>query len=139
MTRIKYRPFETYPKYILNIPREYKLAILSVTVEKEYQYTYDDSSMIYLTNFLITPNYKNIKSVGEDIANFILQDINKKVGREIIKPLPDTFELSGIDNNSLFWKDLKVGLISIGYQNVPREQKELFDRSLKTLKIKGIH
>jgi hypothetical protein len=50
--------------------------------------------------------------------------------------LPDTFELSGMNSKSLFWKDIKIGKVSIGYDNVPKEKKELFDKSLKTLKMK---
>ncbi len=142
LATIKFKPTDAYPKYILDVPKDYKLKILSVTVEKEYQYTYNDSSMVYLTNFDNTPNYDNIKSMGDSIANFRFQneemtkEINQTLGREVVKALPDTFELSGIDNNSLYWKDIKVGEISIGYQKVPKEKKELFDESLKTLKIK---
>lgn len=139
---IKFEPAETYPKYILDVPKGFELKILNVTVEKEHQYTYSDSSMIYLTNFDNTPNYENIKGMGDSIANFRFQneemtkEINQTLGREFIKVLHDTFELSGIDNNSLYWKDIKVGRISIGYQKVPKEKKELFDKSLKTLRIK---
>jgi hypothetical protein len=50
--------------------------------------------------------------------------------------LPDIFELSGMNSKSLFWKDIKIGKVSIGYDNVPKEKKELFDKSLKTLKMK---
>ena len=142
LATIKYKPTEAYPKYVLDVPKGYELKILSVTVEKEYQYTYSDSSMIYLTNFDNTPNYENIKSMGDSITNFRFQnkemtkEINQTLGREVVKALPDTFELSGIDNNSLYWKDVKVGRISIGYQKVPKEKKDLFDKSLKSLKIK---
>lgn len=139
---IKFEIAETYPKYLLDIPKGFELKILGVTVEKEQQYTYSDSSMIYLTNFRNTPNYENIKSMGDSIANFRFQnvemtkEINQTMGREVVKELPDIFELSGIDNNSLYWKDIKFGKISIGYQNVPKERKELFDKSLTTLRTK---
>ena len=142
LATIKFKPTEAYPKYMLDIPKGYELKILSVTVEKEYQYKYKDSSLIYLTNFDNTPNYENIKSLGDSIANYRFQDeemtkeINQTLGREAVKALPDTFELSGMDRNSLYWKDIKVGKISIGYQKVPKEKKELFDKVLTTLKMK---
>jgi len=139
---IKYKPTKTYPKYILDVPKGYELKIFSVTLENEYQYIYEDSSMIYLTNFKNTPNYENIKELGDSIINYRFQNedltkgINQLLGKEFAMALPDTFELSGTDNNSLYWKDIKVGKISIGYQKVPKEKKELFDKSLKTLRIK---
>ncbi|NLF44317.1 MAG: hypothetical protein GX587_16620 [Bacteroidales bacterium] len=142
LVKIKFKPRESYPMYLLEVPKDYELKILSVTVEKEYQFAYRDSSMIYLTNFGNTPNYENIKKMGDSIFNYRFQndemteEINQIMGREVIKVLPDTFELSGIDGNSLFWKDIKVGKISIGYQNVTKYRKELFDKSLKTLRIR---
>lgn len=142
LVTIKYKPTEAYPKYTLDVPKGYDLKILSVTVENEQRYTYNDSSVIYLTNFKNTPNYENIKEMGDSVFKYRFQneamtkEINQLLGKESVKVLPDTLELTGIDRNSLYWKDIKVGKISIGYQKVPEEKKELFDNVLKTLKVK---
>ncbi len=142
LVTIKYKPAEAYPEYTLDVPKGYDLKILSVTVENEQRYTYNDSSVIYLTNFKNTPNYENIKEMGDSVFNYRFQneamtkEINQLLGKESVKVLPNTLELTGIDKNSLYWKDIKVGKISIGYQKVPEEKKELFDNVLKTLKVK---
>ena len=100
------------------------------------------SAFIYITNFRETPNYENIKSLGDSVLQFRFQneeltkDVNKLLGTNKIIVLPDTLELSGMNRKSLFWKDIKIGEVSIGYDNVPKENKELFDESLKTFKIK---
>ena len=142
LVTVKYNPTKTYPKYSMDVPKGYDLKILSVTVENEHRYTYGDSSVIYLTNFRNTPNYDNIKELGDSILNHRFQneemtkEINQLLGKESVKVLPDTLELSGVDKNSLHWKDVKIGKISIGYQKVPGEKKKLFDKALKTLKVK---
>ena len=142
LVSVKYKPTETYPKYSMDVPKDYDLKILSVTVENEHRYNYGDSSVIYLTNFRNTPNYDNIKELGDSILNHRFQneemtkEIKQLLGKESVKVLPDTLELSGVDKNSLHWKDMKIGKISIGYQKVPDEKKKLFDEALKTLKVK---
>lgn len=129
-------------KYSLNIPMGYKIEQYEVTVEKEIRYVYKDSSFIYITNFCNTPNYGNIKSLGDSILQYRFQNeeltkqINEILGKPFIAVLPDTLQLSGTNSKSLFWKDIKIGKLSIGYCNVPKERKCLFDKSLKTIKIK---
>lgn len=141
LTTINFSP-DAHKKYSLKVPKGYEAKGYEVTVEKERRYFYSDSSYIYFTNFSITPNYENIESLGDSILQFRFQNeeltksVNQILGKEVIKVLPDTFELSGIDNHSLYWKDIKAGQNSVGYLNVPEERKELFDRSLKTLRIR---
>jgi len=142
LTTVKYSPTNTYPKFYLDIPKGYVFKGYEVTVEKERRYVYSDSYFIYITNFRETPNYENIKSLGDSVLQFRFQneeltkDVNKLLGTNKITVLPDTFELSGMNRESLFWKDIKIGKVSFGYENVPKEKKELFDESLKTFKIK---
>ena len=63
------------------------------------------------------------------------EDINRALGEEVMKIIPDTLELSGIDADSLYWKDIYIDGISIGYLKVPKEKKELYDKCLRTFKM----
>ena len=64
------------------------------------------------------------------------QAVNKELGREVIKTLPDTFELAGRNDKLLYWKDIKIGDLSIGYLNVPQEKKALFDKAIESFRRK---
>lgn len=64
----------------------------------------------------------------------LVEEINEAAGKIISEPLPDTLELSGTDEKMLYWKDVVVGNISVGYVGVPSDRKELFDKALKTLR-----
>lgn len=139
MDTIKYNP-PTAGKHFLDIPKGYNFVISEVSAEYEHKYKYEDSSFIYLTTFDVTPNSENIENLGDSIYRYRFQneelrkEVNKMLGKEVMKTLPDTFKLSGKDKNDLFWKDIKYGEISIGYVNVPKEKKEVFDKSLETFK-----
>ena len=141
LSTVKYSP-KAHLKYSLDVPKGYEIKGYEVTVEKERHYVYKDSSFIYITNFRNTPNYENIKSLGDSVLQFRFQNeeltkqVNELLRKNQITILPDTFELSGVNSKSLFWKDIKIGKVSVGYDNVPKEKKELFDKSLKTLKMK---
>lgn len=141
LSTVKYSP-KAHLKYSLDVPKGCEIKLYEVTIEKERRYAYKDSSFIYITNFRITPNYENIKSLGDSVLQFRFQNeeltkaVNELLGKIQVAVLPDTFELSGVNSKSLFWKDIKIGEVSIGYNNVPKEKKELFDKSLKTLKMK---
>lgn len=141
LSTVKYSP-KAHLKYSLDVPKGYEIKGYEVTVEKERRYVYKDSSFIYITNFRDTPNYENIKSLGDSVLQLRFQNeeltkqVNELLGKNQVAVLPDTFELSWVNSKSLFWKDIKIGEVSIGYDNVPKEKKELFDKSLKTLKMK---
>lgn len=128
-------------KYSIDVPKDYEVKGYEVTTEIERRYVYDDSSYIYITNFTHTPNYENIELLGDSILQYRFQneelvtEVNEILGKEELTVLPRRFELSGKNRKSLFWKDIKIGEVSIGYVNVPREKKELYDKSLKTFRI----
>lgn len=128
-------------KYSIDVPKGYEVKGYEVTAEIERRYVYADSSYIYITNFRYTPNYENIKLLGDSVLQYRFQNeelmtqVNEILGKEKIAVLPKRFELSGKNRKSLFWKDIKVGEVSIGYANVPNEKKELYDKSLKTFRI----
>ncbi len=137
---INFRPTRSSQKYYLDVPKGYTFKGYSVTIESENQYIYNDSSLIYISNFKNTPNYYNIKQLGDSIFKFrfqneeLVSEINQLIAKEIINPLPDMFELSGQLKNGLFWKDIKIGQISIGYVNVQAEKVFLFDKTISTLR-----
>ncbi len=144
LVKVKFTPDKWSPKYFIKVPKGYNdRNIIIGGNEYEMLTYYPDSSIIYIAN-TNTPsyNYKNILNLGDSIANYRFQNVeiaketNQLLGKEAIKVLSDTFELSGVDSNLLYWKDLKLGELSVGYAKVPKEKKELFDKSLKTLKIK---
>ncbi|PKP46655.1 MAG: hypothetical protein CVT94_13970 [Bacteroidetes bacterium HGW-Bacteroidetes-11] len=135
-----YRPTQSSQKYYLDLPKGFSLKGFSISTENENHYIYDDSSFIYITKFKNTPNYYNIKKMGDSILNFrfqneeLVSEINQLTNQTIINPLPDTLELSGKQENGLYWKDLKVGEISVGYVNVKPEEVFLFDKTISTLR-----
>lgn len=143
-TKTMYSPFKS-ARCSLYVPSKYRIINFSSMEEKERRYIYLDSSFIYISTFSVSPNYYNIRNRGDSIFNFRFQnkelakDLNetlKKKGLKELKVLPNTFELSGIDSNNLYWKDIYIGRISIGYKNVPKKWKNKYDKSLQTLQIK---
>ena len=113
---------------------------------KSICFYYPDSMLIYFVGGVNSLNANNIKCIGDSIYKFrceygeLFKKINLQKGDMLYSPeLPDTFELSGINKKGLYWKDIYFNGISIGYDNVPLNQKELFDNCLKGIKIKERH
>lgn len=48
----------------------------------------------------------------------------------------DTVDGFGVQENKLFWRELIVGKVVVGYLNVPLDKKEQYDKSLLTLRRK---
>lgn len=102
-------------QFQMTIPTGFKELIeRSVDADKTHLYYYlPDSSLIYITNTgTLHPNLHNIKALGDSIYEFRFQykelwkSINEALGEEVLKVLPDTLELSGIDADSFYWKDI---------------------------------
>lgn len=128
-------------QFQMTIPTGFKELIeRSVDADKTHLYYYlPDSSLIYITNTgTLHPNLHNIKALGDSIYEFRFQykelwkSINEALGEEVLKVLPDTLELSGIDADSFYWKDIIFDELSIGYLRVPPRKKKKFDRCLET-------
>jgi hypothetical protein len=87
-----------------------------------FEIIYSDSSTIYYTNDhgMETPNHKNYET------------INWK-GYNIFEGEKDTI-LNGQQPDGRYWKEIRQGEEFFGYFNVVKQDKDLFDRSLKTLK-----
>lgn len=135
--------YRNLPNCTLRIPKGYEEWIITSEHEREQQYYYDDSSFFYISNNQYNANYKNIEMLGDSIFNFRFQDkvlwevLNENLGTELYPILPDAFELSGKDEDSLYWRDIVVGEISIGYVNVPSSKKTFYDSCLNSYAIKA--
>lgn len=99
--------------------------------------------------FLVLSNESNIRTLDDSIVelrfqrNELYADMNNMLGYDKYPICPDTVELSGVDAKGLYWKDIlyrhpvdvyrmhSMG-VSIGYYNVPKADKELFDKALST-------
>ena len=135
-----------YKQCELKIPKGYQEWIIlgdcdcgSCYIQHCYYY-FDSTLALYISqNGCLNSN--NIKHLGDSIYEFRFQykalweDINRAFGEEVMKIIPDTLELSGIDADSLYWKDIYIDGISIGYLKVPKEKKELYDKCLRTFKM----
>ncbi len=105
-------------------------------------YSYPDSSFFYISTFKYSDNYHNIKMLGDSIFNFRFQnrelckEINASLGEEYYQILPDIFELSGINADSLCWRDIIIDNVSIGYSNVHPKRQEQYNKCLDTYKVK---
>lgn len=96
----------------------------------------------YISNYYYNENTNNIESLGDSIFEFRFQNrelcksINDALGMEYYHILPDTFELSGMNADSLCWRDVLIDNISIGYVNVRPELKAKYDQCLNTYSVK---
>jgi hypothetical protein len=104
-----------------------------------YRLRFEYGAGVRATNKAIQRNYYsreellllNLNIDISELDTFDLADLKMK-----LPELPDTLELSGLNEKGLYWKDIYINGISIGYDNVPLEKKELFDNCLKNTKIK---
>lgn len=88
------------------------------TITSEFRYkefAYDTMSIIYQQQYFKTLDF--LGTVG-------------------IPQLKDTTILSGIDNNKLLWKDVKIKKkITIGYLNVRKSKQKTFEKILESLEL----
>ena len=110
--------------------------------EVEKCYCFPDSSLFYISNYYYNENTNNIELLGDSIFEYRFRRrdwsraINAALGIEYYSVLPDTFELSGMNADSLCWRDILIDDISIGYVNVRPELKEKYDQCLDTFNVK---
>ena len=143
LTTVCYR-YRNKPVCSLRIPQGYKEWIISSgETEREHRYCYEDSSLyFYISDYLYNPNTENIELLGDSIYNYrfqnkqLLESIYEQYGKEVLLNLPDTFELSGENSDSLCWRDILIGNISLGYVNVPINKKKFYDHCLDSYSIK---
>lgn len=130
-----------------NYTNNYGHIVYSKNSDNTWFYVYSDSSEVYINNAITFtfPNYENIKRLNNDQSKLRLQNesfiisANEALEEKQLPLLPLApyhFELSGQDENGLYWKDIKYGNISIGYLRVQENKKEMFDNALESFKVK---
>ena len=115
-------------KYKLQIPDGFRQEINKAGAEvgTEHKYTYADNSIIYISDFGVSPNAKNLEKGG-----YPSNSLNKK-GAQLINQ-NDTLIYEGQDKNDLFWKEIIIGNLEVGYLNTPKSKKKLYDQALSSL------
>lgn len=126
-------------KYSMSIPRGFKVrTLVGGHSELERRYIYSDSAIIYISNFGNSElAYSNIRSLGDSISNMRLESIELKANifHQLGKDYnPETLVLHNKASNGLYWKDVRIGFLSIGYVNVSENHKNDFDKALSSLK-----
>lgn len=127
-------------KYKIKVPKGYELYEYSTIEENMVQLNYSDSSCIYCGSPDMTPNKRNIKSVNDSIyslrfQNILLaEDVNKSLGFKLITIRPDTLDIAGQDSVGLLWRDVIIRDICVGYKNVKKSNKLLFDNAINSLR-----
>lgn len=91
----------------------------------EYQFIYADSSLIYITNYTVSPNDENLALSGQDSTKKAYRMSNS------IKRRSDTLTLEGKSASGLLWKETIIGDFHSGYKNVPAQNKVSYDNALK--------
>lgn len=126
--------------YTIKVPKEYELLEYSTIEENMVQLMYSDSSCIYFGSPDMTPNKRNIKSVNDSIYSLrfqntlLAEDVNKSLGFKFIAIRPDTLDIAGQDSVGLLWRDVIIRDICVGYKNVKKSNKLLFDNAINSLR-----
>lgn len=118
--------FTKFGYYRIQVPKGYlNHLVISGNHGEEHQFWYSDSTLFYFSNEteITTHNYENISKKEET------KSIRAKAILE-----NDTFYLEGKDDKNLFWKEYFNGDITVGYMNVSNEKKEIFDKSINSLR-----
>lgn len=109
--------------YLMDVPKGGLLKkFQSGHIATEYQITYPDSSIIYITN----------EEWSGSRINWLNRDRAKLLNAP--KSLGDTLQLYGIQDIGLNWRDNFMGEIVVGYANVPASRLHLFEQALMTLR-----
>lgn len=116
-------------KITLSIPKGFQYVYITGGEGRSNidQYTYPDSSIIYLTDE---------KGGSLNYSNIVKQEgsLGKLLGFQAEKN--DTLTLCGQDSNCLFWKSKFLGnYLTIGYLKVPEREKHIYDDALESLRI----
>ena len=90
--------------------------------ENGISFKYFDSSELYISNAFYDGTAINIK--------------NRYYSNKPRIADADTVDSFGVQENKLFWRELIVGKVVVGYLNVPLDKKEQYDKALLTLRKK---
>ena len=100
------------------------------------QYTYNDSSIIYITTEKESLNYSHIVSsidVVDSLRRF------RPIYLEAFLPYKDTLDFRGVDNDGIAWREKTIRIyssyLSVGYVNRNSANTNLFDTYIESLKM----
>lgn len=120
-------------KYSAHMPKGFKLRVVLAGGEfgTTKEFLYPDSSCLYISDYkqVSDPNYENIQKSGLISQRFTYSNVTAQ-------SLCDTLNLEGIDSNGLYWKEVFIGKICIGYNKVREERKAAFDKAIKSFRCK---
>lgn len=117
-------------KYSAWLPKGFRSFVVIASGEygTDNEYRYPDSTVIYISdNQLSDLNYDNIERAGLRAQRFTYSKITAK-------SFNDSLILEGKDANGLYWKEVFIGRICIGYYKVKEDRKEAFDKAIKSFK-----
>ena len=121
--KVNFHPVKGGTNVKMEIPKGAKLTRTASANEDEFIYRYADSPLVYVSTFSGgSVNYDVIRGQG---TYYDLFNAEKS---------QDTLTLSGIDSTGLYWKNITIGEVHIGYKYVPKYKKILFDSALKTMR-----
>lgn len=64
----------------------------------------------------------------------LAEDINQSIGFKLITIRLDTLDIAGQDSVGLLWRDVIIRDICVGYKNVKKSNKLLFDNAINSLR-----
>jgi hypothetical protein len=105
-------------KFEILIPKGYEKYTNDLQHYILRNYTYPDSSVIYISldfSFANSPNYKNWIKCSNPAKNYKCEE--------------------GQQDNGKYWKEVLKENVVIGYYNVRKDRKEEFDKTVSTLKL----
>jgi len=108
----------------LFIPKNYKKEVKEFDHSLENRFTYDDSSIIFLSNDKWSASRINDKN-----------RLDKETQGKILhrNATTDSIYLSGQQKDGSYWKENILNDIVVGYLNVPKERKEEFDKAIASI------
>lgn len=112
-------------KYSMELPTGFMKYIVVGDHERELRYLFPDSSIIYITNDIEGGSPLNYDNIRRKDNGLFVQKLNN-----------DTLYIEGLQENDLYWKECKLGRVTVGYVNVSKENKQLYDKALNSLKKK---
>lgn len=115
--------FENEQKIEIQLPKGKKTKIYphNGKVYIEYQISYPDKSIFYVTNDIWNGSRLNVK-------NLVQIGINGHTKERLL----DTISYSGGETN--FWKEQFIGDIVVGYNNASNSRKSEFEKAIKSIK-----
>lgn len=109
--------------YLMDVPKGAKFTEVNLSHGKEKRIEYRDGSILYISDDEWRGsglNFSNRVSIGH-------YSYHKEI-------LYDTLNNAGQQSDGNHWREYVVGQVVVGYVNIPKDRKELFDQALATIR-----